>query len=88
MSNPDDTDRTPAATPAAKRSSGELRLLLTECPKCEGSGVMADNRPIRNSPDDEPCSLCNGGQKVAHSIAVDYILTHSSAPPPPDTERP
>lgn len=75
MPSPDDTDKTPACTPNSKKSSGTFRPLLTDCPKCDGRGYIG-----------AVCDLCNGGRKVGHAIAVDWILTHSSAPPPPDTE--
>ncbi|HEY1956669.1 MAG TPA: hypothetical protein VGH28_13710 [Polyangiaceae bacterium] len=86
MSTPDDTDRTPTACPAAKRSSGELRILVTTCPKCEGRGSLG---PFSQPPSETICDLCNGGRKIGHAEAIDWILTSSSsAPPPPDTERP
>lgn len=64
MSDPDDTDKTPACTPEAKRSSGELRLSDPDCPKCEGSGV--DRIAV--------CGLCHGEGKVKLSVATDWIL--------------
>lgn len=64
MSNPDDTDKTPTATPDAKRSSGELRLTDPDCPKCEGIGVAGDS----------VCGLCHGNRKVKMSVATDWIL--------------
>ena len=64
MSDPDDTDKTPACTPEAKRSSGELRLADPDCPKCEGSGIVRLG----------VCSLCHGERKVKLSVATDWIL--------------
>lgn len=78
---PDDDEKTPVHTPAAKRASGQHRLDLgaqgkgnVTCPKCKGTRVL--------------CDLCKEAGEVPTAIAVEWEAKHRDTDPAPKSGDP
>lgn len=83
----DPDDKTPPATPFAKKSSGSLPA-MRPCPQCSTVGVVEVDGHWRT------CPLCGGDMHVSHFKLVEWELhrghedfaklADSSEPPPPE----
>lgn len=88
-SSPDDTDKTPPQTPAAKRSSGELRLNLDGalCGR-EGCQHRRDHHTtVAGGSHRWHCLDCRCPEFVAGGPVDEFAALADSSKPPPPTEK-